>query len=136
MDITLEKPQQHDAEHAVIEALHASYNYWTEADSTHLVTQLAGYLFGNVTMGDFDEAASHYRALTTFDDEPLSSLARHYDEDEDPSLRLIREDEITQDLTATVNAILTIAGHKKTNVRRVKQLIEATNDVHTLAVAA
>lgn len=133
---SLEKPAQHEAEHAVIEALHVAYNYWAQPDTLPLVRQLSGHLFGNVNETDFDEAASQYAALTSFDDTPLIDLAHHYDEDIDPSLRAIREEEILQDLTAAVNTILTIAGHKTTNTRRVNQLNESLNDAKTIRWAA
>jgi hypothetical protein len=132
---TTEKPAQHDAEAAVIEALHVAYDYWAETDTTHLVNQLAGHLFGTVKEGDFEEALEQYVALNSFDGEPLDSLARHYDEDEDPSLRLIRENEILQDLTAAINTILTNAGHKATTARRVNQLNEELNDTHRQVAA-
>jgi hypothetical protein len=116
---TTEKPTQHDAESATVEALHVAYNH----------------LFGTVKEGDFEEALEQYVALNSFDGEPLDSLARHYDADEDPTLRLIREDEILRDLTGAVNTILTIAGHKATTARRVNQLVEALNDTHKQVAA-
>jgi hypothetical protein len=132
---TIEKPTQHEAETAVVEALHVAYNYWTEPGIEPLLNQLAGYLFGTVKEGDFEEALEQYVALNSFDGEPLDSLARHYDEDEDPTLRLIRENEILRDLTGAINTILTIAGHKTTTTRRVNQLVESLNDTHRQVAA-
>jgi hypothetical protein len=132
---TTEKPAQHEAEHAILEALHVAYNQWTEPGIEPLLNQLAGHLFGTVKEGDFEEALEQYVALNSFDGEPLDSLARHYDADEDPTLRLIREDEILRDLTGAVNTILTIAGHKTTTTRRVGQLNEELNDTHRQVAA-
>jgi hypothetical protein len=132
---TTEKPAQHDAEHALVEALHVAYNCWTEPGIEPLLNQLAGHLFGTVKEGDFEEALEQYVALNSFDGEPLDSLARHYDEDEDPTLRLIRENEILNDLTGAINTLLTIAGHKAATARRVNQLVEALNDTHRQVAA-
>jgi hypothetical protein len=50
-------------------------------------------------------------------------------------LRLIRENEILNDLTGAINTLLTIAGHKAATARRVNQLVEALNDTHRQVAA-
>lgn len=136
MEYALIKPTQSAAERATINALHIAYNEWTEADNTFLVRQLSGYLFGNVSEGDFEEAASHYKALTTYGDVTLRELGDHYDMPPAPELRQIRENEITEDLTASLDRILTNAGFTNIHPRRIGQLVEEFNDIHTVRAAA